>query len=157
MEAAAARTGSRANVTTLVLQLSKQAHVARLLRQHQHRNYTHVIYLRPDLVLVRPFPSLHRLAYTHGADDRPIIYIPGASCSPGNEDWLALGLAAPMTAYLERGTLLSEWFAPDHRGWIAEHVVKALTKHLGGQLVAHPGIDACVLRCWRWSGEGQLG
>ena len=64
------------------------------------RLFTHIIVVRPDVALVSPLPRIERIFV---GLQKPIVWMPGARCGLpgfGSEDWLGVGSALTMRAFL---------------------------------------------------------
>eukprot|EP00966_Prymnesium_polylepis_P120027 2773627-Prymnesium_polylepis.1 len=134
----------------VAMSLEKQLKAHSLIAEAERRRgsaYSHIVSLRPDLLLVAPFPEISRLDF--GPADRPgRVFFPGSNCIGGHEDWLAVGRAASMVLYLRRGEALQRDVVPGfgQLGWGAEEWVHHVVRQAGGETQAHPGIDACLVR-----------
>ena len=140
---------SKRAAANLASSLAKQQKAYSLLRnaemKRQH-TYTHVVFTRPDVLLVSPFPHIGAMDF--GSTERGRLYFPGSNCIGGHEDWMAVGRASTMAHYLQRGGQLQMDAIAGFGtlGWGAEEWVHHVVRAAGGETTAHPGIDACLVR-----------
>ena len=144
--------GKRTLENGLLQQLYGLYYVNKMRKEHEKLTgvrYTHIIRLRPDVIIARSFPSVASLDF--GSSAAPNILYASDLCCCGNQDWFGIGTSEVMNYYFDRILMLFQTF--DRRWqeglkvWTAEAFLEQILKsQQNATLVPEDRIVACIIK-----------
>lgn len=130
--------------------LYKSNEMRRIYEKRTGIKYDYVIRLRPDTVMLEPFPAIEDLKFKRDDGTHLVLYATLGMCCCGNEDWFGIGPAEVMDIYMNRFLYMPlRTYQGWHLGkrWTSEQFLEQFVKlYAGAEIYGEEQIKACLIK-----------